>query len=131
MTRTPAPGRPAAAGGGGGAGPTPRRGAGRGPAPTGTGAGDAPTGRRRRRAAAGLVLALAALYLLHNDFWFWREPRLVLGLPAGLLYHAAYCLAAAALAALAVRHAWPPPGIAGAGAAGADDPESGRPGAAD
>jgi hypothetical protein len=74
----------------------------------------------RRRAAVRLALALAALYLLHNDIWFWREPRLVLGLPAGLLYHALYCVAAAALAALAVRFAWPTPGIAGADAAGPD-----------
>lgn len=64
-----------------------------------------------RRGAAWLYAALALLFVLHHDVWFWHEPRLVLGLPAGLLYHVAFCLAAAALMALAVRRAWPPPGL--------------------
>lgn len=54
-----------------------------------------------------LYLGLGALYLLHNDLWWWWEPRLVLGLPAGLAYHVGYCAAAAALMALLVRWAWP------------------------
>ena len=41
------------------------------------------------------ALMVAALYALHQDFWFWREARpLVFGfLPIGLFYHAAYTLA--------------------------------------
>lgn len=54
-----------------------------------------------------LYAALAVLYLLHNDLWLWSDGRIVAGLPVGLLYHALYCLAAAALLAATVRWAWP------------------------
>ncbi len=54
-----------------------------------------------------MFAALGLLYLLHNDFWLWSEPRSWLGLPAGLVYHLGYCLAAALLMALVVRRAWP------------------------
>ncbi len=58
-----------------------------------------------------LLLALAGLllYLLHQDFWFWREARpLVFGfLPIGLAYHAAYCVAVALLMWTLTRVAWP------------------------
>jgi len=49
------------------------------------------------------------LYVLHQDFWLWRTARpLVFGfLPAGLAYHAAFTLAAAALMVVLVRVAWP------------------------
>ena len=46
------------------------------------------------------LLGLGLFYLLHNDLWLWNDPRLVLGLPAGLVYHLAYCLVAAALMGL-------------------------------
>ena len=51
----------------------------------------------------------AALYALHQDFWFWREPRpLVLGFPPiGLFYHAAYTVATSALMFVLVRSYWP------------------------
>jgi len=51
--------------------------------------------------------ALVLLFLLHQDFWLWDDPRMVLGLPVGLTYHLVYCLAAALLLAFAVRFAWP------------------------
>ncbi len=51
--------------------------------------------------------ALFVLYLLHNDLWFWHDPRLVLGLPIGMLYHICFCLFAAVLMALLVTCAWP------------------------
>ena len=56
-----------------------------------------------------LVVAVAGLYLLHQDVWFWDVARpLVLGfLPVGLVYHAAYSLAVAALMWVLVRFAWP------------------------
>jgi hypothetical protein len=56
-----------------------------------------------------LVTAIFVLYALHQDVWFWRTARpLLFGfLPVGLAYHAAYCLAAAALMAALVRFAWP------------------------
>ena len=46
------------------------------------------------------LLGIGLFYLLHNDLWLWHEPRLVIGLPVGLVYHLAYCLAAAALMGL-------------------------------
>ena len=56
---------------------------------------------------AAAALIVAALYVLHQDFWFWREARpLVFGfLPIGLFYHAAYTLAISLLLWLLVRSA--------------------------
>jgi len=56
-----------------------------------------------------LLAAVAALFLLHQDFWFWRTARpLVFGfLPVGLAYHAGYCVAAALLMWLLTSAAWP------------------------
>lgn len=62
----------------------------------------------RRGFRALLYAALAALYVLHNDLWLWNDPRLVLGLPVGLVYHIGFCVAAAAVLALLVIVAWPP-----------------------
>jgi hypothetical protein len=56
-----------------------------------------------------MAVTIAAVYLLHQDVWFWRTARpLTFGfLPVGLAYHAAYCLAAAALMWVLTRVAWP------------------------
>ena len=54
-----------------------------------------------------LYAALVVLYLLHNDLWLWNDPRLVLGLPAGLAYHIGFCIATAVVLTLLVIHAWP------------------------
>lgn len=56
-----------------------------------------------------LIIAVIALYLLHQDFWFWRAARpLALGfLPIGLFYHVCYTLAISALMWALVRYAWP------------------------
>ena len=55
-----------------------------------------------------LTLSVLALYLLHQDFWFWRDSRLVFGvMPIGLFYHAAYCVACAGLMWALVKFAWP------------------------
>ena len=56
-----------------------------------------------------LVIAIIALYLLHQDFWFWRAARpFVFGfLPIGLFYHAAFTLAASVLLVVLVKYAWP------------------------
>jgi hypothetical protein len=49
-----------------------------------------------------------ALFVLHQDFWWWDQRTLILGfLPIGLAYHAAFSLAAAVVWALAIRFAWP------------------------
>ena len=59
----------------------------------------------RRVAVAAVIL----LYVLHQDFWFWREARpLVFGfLPIGLFYHACFSVAAALVMWLLVTYAWP------------------------
>jgi hypothetical protein len=56
-----------------------------------------------------LVLAVAALYVLHQDIWFWRTARpLVFGfVPVGLFYHACFSVAASLLMWLLVSQAWP------------------------
>ena len=55
-----------------------------------------------------LTLAVLVLYALHQDFWFWRDARLVFGfLPMGLFYHAVYCLACSGLMWSLVKFAWP------------------------
>ena len=55
------------------------------------------------------VAAVVLLYVLHQDFWFWREARpLVFGfLPIGLFYHAAFTLASSFALWLLVTFAWP------------------------
>ena len=66
-------------------------------------------GRTRAGALRRLAVAvlLAALFVLHQDAWFWRDARPLLGLPVGLTYHVLYCLAATCVLALAVRWSWP------------------------
>lgn len=54
-----------------------------------------------------LYAALVLLVILHQDLWLWHDARMVLGLPVGLTYHVAYCLASAVLMAFLVRYAWP------------------------
>ena len=44
-----------------------------------------------------LYSLIVLLFILHNDFWFWETPQIILGLPVGLLYHIMYCLAASLL----------------------------------
>jgi Protein of unknown function (DUF3311) len=56
-----------------------------------------------------LIIAVAALYVLHQDFWFWRTARpFVFGfLPIGLFYQACFSVAAAGLMWLLVKYGWP------------------------
>ena len=58
---------------------------------------------------AAAVLLVAALYVLHQDVWFWnRAQPLVFGiLPIGLFYHAAFTVATSVVMALLVRLFWP------------------------
>lgn len=62
-----------------------------------------------KRRSLLLALVVAAVYVLHQDIWFWRTARpLVFGfLPIGLFYHACFSVAAALLLAALVRYAWP------------------------
>ena len=56
-----------------------------------------------------LALAVIALYVLHQDFWFWRTAHpLVLGfIPIGLFYQACFSIAASLVMWLLVKYAWP------------------------
>lgn len=55
-----------------------------------------------------LVVAVVALYVLHQDIWFWRSSYLVFGfIPIGLFYHGCFSVAAALLMWLLVTFAWP------------------------
>jgi len=76
-----------------------------------------PEGARGRRLVAAL---LAALFVLHQDVWFWRDSRLVFGLPVGLTYHVAFCVAVTLVLVLAVRWGWPREVPTGGGREGLD-----------
>lgn len=52
-------------------------------------------------------LAVIVALIFHNDFWWWRDATLVLGLPVGLLYHFGYCLVASVLMFAFIKIAWP------------------------
>ncbi len=55
-----------------------------------------------------LFLLIAGIYVLHQDYWNWKNAGLIFGfLPAGLAYHAAYSLACSALMVVLVLTAWP------------------------
>lgn len=56
-----------------------------------------------------LTLAVVAVYLLHQDIWFWRtaQPLMFGFLPVGLAYHGAYSILAALLLWLVTTYAWP------------------------
>lgn len=56
-----------------------------------------------------LLIIVGALYVLHQDFWFWRAARpLAFGfIPIGLFYHACYTIVTALVMWLLVKHAWP------------------------
>jgi hypothetical protein len=58
---------------------------------------------------APLVIIVGALYVLHQDFWFWRWAHpLILGfIPVGLFYHACYTVVTALVMWLLVKLAWP------------------------
>ena len=56
-----------------------------------------------------VALVTGLVYVLHQDFWFWRTARpLVFGfLPIGLFYHAAYTVAISGFMWFLVRRHWP------------------------
>jgi hypothetical protein len=55
-----------------------------------------------------LVAMVLVVYVLHQDFWNWKNSDTVLGfLPVGLAYHAGYSILAAIMMAVLVKFAWP------------------------
>ena len=63
---------------------------------------------RKSPTAWWVWLIAAALFVLHQDLWFWNDPTLLFGfMPIGLAYHALFSIVAAVLWFLAVKFAWP------------------------
>ena len=56
-----------------------------------------------------LVIIVVALYILHQDFWYWRtaHPLLFGFIPIGLTYHAGFALVTSLVMWLLVSKAWP------------------------
>lgn len=56
-----------------------------------------------------LIFIVIVFYILHQDFWNWREAApLVFGfLPIGLFYHICYTVAVSLMLWLLVKYAWP------------------------
>ena len=56
-----------------------------------------------------MVTLVTALYVLHQDIWFWRSvsPMLFGFIPIGLSYHAFFTVAVSALMWILVKYAWP------------------------
>jgi hypothetical protein len=53
-------------------------------------------------------ILFAVLLVLHHDWWFWNDGRLLFGfLPIGLGYHILLSIAAGALWGWAAFYAWP------------------------
>lgn len=51
---------------------------------------------------------IVLVYVLHQDYWNWKNPELVFGiLPMGMAYHAGYSILAAFMMAVLVKFAWP------------------------
>lgn len=59
-----------------------------------------------------LAALVAAVYLLHQDLWFWHaaSPILFGVLPIGLAYHVLYSIVVAGVMWLLVRYAFPEDG---------------------
>lgn len=55
-----------------------------------------------------ILILFVVMFVLHHDFWFWDDRRLVFGfMPIGLAYHAGFSIAAACLWFAALKLAWP------------------------
>ncbi|MCI0444204.1 hypothetical protein L0152_13460 [bacterium] len=54
-----------------------------------------------------LYFLLGLLYLLHNDLFLWNDECLIRGIPSGLAYHLAFCVAATLLMTALTCFAWP------------------------
>ena len=56
-----------------------------------------------------LILAVVIVYVLHQDFWYWRTAHpLVFGfIPIGLFYQGCFSVAASLLMWMLVKFAWP------------------------
>lgn len=54
------------------------------------------------------LLPLAfVLIAIHLNYWMWDDSRVILGLPANLLYHVVFSLSLYPVLRLVVRRGWP------------------------
>ena len=56
-----------------------------------------------------LLILVGALYVLHQDVWFWRtaHPMIFGFIPIGLFYQGCFSVAASLVMWLLVKFAWP------------------------
>jgi len=55
-----------------------------------------------------LFLMVVLVYVLHQDYWNWKNAELIFGfLPMGLAYHAGFSILASIMMAVLVAVAWP------------------------
>lgn len=67
-----------------------------------------PLSRRFRKRPLWLWPGIGLLALLHHDFWFWDDARLVFGfIPTGMAYHIIYSILASLFWLIVIRRAWP------------------------
>ena len=55
-----------------------------------------------------LFLMVVLVYVLHQDYWNWKNAELIFGFrPMGLAYHAGFSILASIMMAIRVAFAWP------------------------
>lgn len=55
-----------------------------------------------------VFILIAILLIIHQDFWYWNDDTLVMGvMPIGLFYHMCISLAATFVWFLSTIFAWP------------------------
>jgi hypothetical protein len=59
-------------------------------------------GQRRR-----ILFLSSGFVALHLNYWMWDDARIVLGLPANLMYHVVLSLVLSMVFFVLVRRAWP------------------------
>jgi len=61
-----------------------------------------------RRGQVIILVAFVAMFLLHQDVWWWTDDTLVLGfVPISMAYHIGFSIATAVLWWAAAKWAWP------------------------
>ncbi|HYG74634.1 MAG TPA: hypothetical protein VEK08_06490 [Planctomycetota bacterium] len=58
--------------------------------------------------AFALAAMAVVLFVLHQDFWNWKNTTLIFGyIPVGLFYHGCYSALCAVMMVFFVKYAWP------------------------
>ena len=53
-----------------------------------------------------LLAIVPAVVVVYLNYWMWDDARIVLGMPANLLYHIVLSLSLAPIMLVVVRRAW-------------------------